>query len=90
MASLIKKIGTLLQKRQNERVLMFGNDGSGKTTLLYQLKLGTSVTAVPTIGYNLETVEHEKRDFTFWDVGGKLQASSEYLLKLIFGQGVRE
>ena len=36
-----------------------------------RLKLGTNVTTIPTIGFNLETVRHKKGiDFTFWDLGG--------------------
>jgi GTPase SAR1 family protein len=73
MASLIKGLGSLLRKRREERVMLFGNDGSGKTTLLYQLKLGQAITTIPTIGFNVETIEHEKREFMFWDVGGKLE-----------------
>lgn len=30
---------------------------SGKTTILYKLKLGEVVTTIPTIGFNVETVE---------------------------------
>jgi GTPase SAR1 family protein len=51
--------------------LILGNDAAGKTTLMYQLKLGTTVTTIPTIGFNVETIERGKRgDFTFWDIGG--------------------
>jgi len=42
--------------KKDKRVLMIGCDGSGKTTILYKLKLGEMVTAVPTIGFNVETV----------------------------------
>ena len=39
--------------------------------LFARLKLGASVTTIPTIGFNLETVRHKKGvDFTFWDPGG--------------------
>jgi hypothetical protein len=38
--------------------------------LLVQLKLGESVTTIPTIGFNVETVEHNQTSWTIWDVGG--------------------
>ena len=31
---------------------------AGKTTILYKLKLGEVVTTIPTIGFNVETVEY--------------------------------
>ena len=44
---------------------------SGKTTILYKLKLGEIVTTIPTIGFNVETVEYKNISFTVWDVGGQ-------------------
>ena len=53
------------------RILMVGLDGAGKTTVLYKLKLGEVVTTIPTIGFNVETVEYKNISFTVWDVGGQ-------------------
>jgi small GTP-binding protein len=39
--------------------------------LLYKLKLGDVITTIPTIGFNVETVEYKKLKFTMWDVGGQ-------------------
>ncbi|GBE59229.1 ADP-ribosylation factor [Babesia ovata] len=50
---------------------MVGLDASGKTTILYKLKLGEVVTTIPTIGFNVETVEYKNISFTVWDVGGQ-------------------
>jgi len=50
---------------------MVGLDAAGKTTILYKLKLGEIVTTIPTIGFNVETVEYKKINFTVWDVGGQ-------------------
>ncbi|NXG75209.1 ARF5 factor, partial [Baryphthengus martii] len=44
---------------------------AGKTTILYKLKLGEIVTTIPTIGFNVETVEYKNICFTVWDVGGQ-------------------
>lgn len=48
-----------------------GLDAAGKTTILYKLKLGEIVTTIPTIGFNVETVEYKNIQFTVWDVGGR-------------------
>jgi len=53
------------------RILMVGLDAAGKTTILYKLKLGEIVTTIPTIGFNVETVEYKNIKFTMWDVGGQ-------------------
>mmetsp|Transcript_35003 Transcript_35003/g.68112 ORF Transcript_35003/g.68112 Transcript_35003/m.68112 type:complete len:181 (-) Transcript_35003:151-693(-) len=53
------------------RILMVGLDAAGKTTVLYKLKLGEVVTTIPTIGFNVETVEYKNINFTVWDVGGQ-------------------
>jgi len=50
---------------------MLGLDAAGKTTLLYILKLGEIQTIIPTIGFNVETVEFRNLKFTVWDVGGQ-------------------
>ncbi|KAM7002207.1 ADP-ribosylation factor 4-like [Tautogolabrus adspersus] len=60
----------LFGKRQM-RILMVGLDAAGKTTILYKLKLGEIVTTIPTIGFNVETVEYKNISFTVWDVGGQ-------------------
>jgi ADP-ribosylation factor protein 1 len=53
------------------RILMVGLDAAGKTTVLYKLKLGEIVTTIPTIGFNVETVQYKNINFTVWDVGGQ-------------------
>ena len=50
---------------------MVGLDAAGKTTILYKLKLGEVVTTIPTIGFNVESVEYKNINFTVWDVGGQ-------------------
>ena len=44
----------------------------GKTTILYKIKLNETVSTIPTIGFNVETVTPVKGvSFTVWDVGGQ-------------------
>jgi ADP-ribosylation factor protein 1 len=50
---------------------MLGLDGAGKTTILYNLKMGEVVMTVPTVGFNVETVEYRGVTFQVWDVGGQ-------------------
>ncbi|KAK4672608.1 Arf GTPase arf1 [Podospora pseudopauciseta] len=57
--------------KKEMRILMVGLDAAGKTTILYKLKLGEVVTTIPTIGFNVETVEYANIQFTVWDVGGQ-------------------
>ena len=38
------------KKEKVMRLLMLGLDAAGKTTILYKLKLGETVTTIPTIG----------------------------------------
>jgi len=66
-SKLLDRIGT----KKDCRILMVGLDAAGKTTTLYKLKLGEVVTTIPTIGFNVETVEYKSINFTVWDVGGQ-------------------
>lgn len=50
---------------------MLGLDAAGKTTILYQLKLNSIVNTIPTIGFNVESVEYKNLNLTIWDVGGQ-------------------
>merc|ERR1712207_32780 len=65
------KVFARLFSKQEMRILMVGLDAAGKTTILYKLKLGEVVTTIPTIGFNVETVEYKNLSFTVWDVGGQ-------------------
>jgi ADP-ribosylation factor protein 1 len=68
--SLSNLLGSLIG-RKTVRMVMVGLDGAGKTTILYKMKLGEIVTTIPTIGFNVETVEYKNLKFTMWDIGGQ-------------------
>merc|ERR1739843_60030 len=70
MGIFSKVFGKLMGKHEM-RILMVGLDAAGKTTILYKLKLGEVVTTIPTIGFNVETVEYKNINFTVWDIGGQ-------------------
>ena len=71
MGGLLSKAFAGLIGKKDVRILMVGLDAAGKTTILYKLKLGEIVTTIPTIGFNVETVEYKNISFTVWDVGGQ-------------------
>lgn len=71
MGLTISSVLTRLFGKKQMRILMVGLDAAGKTTILYKLKLGEIVTTIPTIGFNVETVEYKNISFTVWDVGGQ-------------------
>ena len=69
--SFAKVFSKIFGGKKEMRILMVGLDAAGKTTILYKLKLGEVVTTIPTIGFNVETVEYKNISFTVWDVGGQ-------------------
>eukprot|EP00894_Picocystis_sp_ML_P002066 jgi/Pico_ML_1/52583/g3266.t2 len=71
MGLTVSRIFARLFSKKEMRILMVGLDAAGKTTILYKLKLGEIVTTIPTIGFNVETVEYKNISFTVWDVGGQ-------------------
>jgi len=71
MGGSFGKLFKRLFSTKDMRILMVGLDAAGKTTILYKLKLGEIVTTIPTIGFNVETVEYKNINFTVWDVGGQ-------------------
>ncbi|KAI3980548.1 hypothetical protein MKX01_025113 [Papaver californicum] len=71
MGMAISRLVRMLFAKRDMRILMVGLDAAGKTTIIYKLKLGEIVTTIPTIGFNVETVEYKNVSFTVWDVGGQ-------------------
>ena len=71
MGGFFAKALEKIMGKQEMRILMVGLDAAGKTTILYKLKLGEVVTTIPTIGFNVETVEYKNIEFTVWDIGGQ-------------------
>ena len=60
-----------LSGKEEMRLLMLGLDAAGKTTMLYKMHLGETVNSLPTIGFNVETIEYKNIKMTVWDVGGQ-------------------
>ncbi|GFR97482.1 ADP-ribosylation factor 1 [Elysia marginata] len=74
MGQIVSRISNALTSftTQDAQVLMLGLDGSGKTTILYKVRLDETVHAVPTMGFNIETLTPiNGLTFTVVDVGGE-------------------
>merc|ERR1712146_40532 len=71
MGLSFSRVWELLLSKKDVRILMVGLDAAGKTTVLFKLKLGEVITTIPTIGFNVETVEYKNLKFTVWDIGGQ-------------------
>lgn len=71
MGGAVSRLAKKLFPKNGVRIVMVGLDASGKTTILYKLKLGDIVATIPTIGFNVETIEYKNIRFTVWDVGGQ-------------------
>ena len=54
--------GSLFGKKE-VRILILGLDNAGKTTILYRLQIDEPVTTVPTIGFNVETLQYKNIKF---------------------------
>ncbi|XP_076451354.1 uncharacterized protein LOC143287294 [Babylonia areolata] len=65
------QLWTRLFKHRDVRILLLGLDSAGKTTILYRLKLEEVVTTVPTIGFNVESIQYRDLHFTAWDIGSR-------------------
>ena len=70
-ASLQTSIPCCRKTRKTYKLLFHGIDSSGKTTLLYMLKLGEVVNTIPTIGFNVESIEIQGHELVAWDIGGR-------------------
>ncbi|KAG2376576.1 ADP-ribosylation factor 1 cold-induced protein [Vigna angularis] len=84
MGLTFTKLFSRLFAKKEMRILMVGLDAAGKTTILYKLKLGEIVTTIPTIGFNVETVEYKNISFTVWDVGGQDKDELREAVLLVF------
>ncbi|KAJ0789476.1 putative small GTP-binding protein [Helianthus annuus] len=70
MGQSFTKLFSFMFKKE-VKIMMFGLHSAGKTTILYNLKLGKIVTTVPTIGFNVETLEYKNISFSVWDFGAQ-------------------
>ncbi|CAL4164434.1 unnamed protein product [Meganyctiphanes norvegica] len=75
MDYLLNKLSGAFCHRKEYRIIMVGLRESGKTCILYKLVSGEFPTTIPTIGLNVERVDHGDLHLEIWDIGyggGKL------------------
>lgn len=72
MGSLFSNLLAAMSRVKESRILILGLDNAGKTTVLYKWRSPKRVIrTMPTIGFNVETFQHENVEFTMWDLGGQ-------------------
>ncbi|XP_073698201.1 ADP-ribosylation factor-like protein 11 [Garra rufa] len=67
-------MGAMTSKRfkKTPQVLLMGLDSAGKSTLLYMQQRGVAMETSPTVGFNVATVQLDKKtSLSVWDVGGQ-------------------
>ena len=76
MSALMQALRARFLGRDECRVIVVGLDGCGKTTIVHRLKHGAldDSEIIPTVGFNVECVEHKKMIFSLWDLGGAQDA----------------
>eukprot|EP01006_Ploeotia_vitrea_P039960 TRINITY_DN66392_c9_g1_i12.p1 TRINITY_DN66392_c9_g1~~TRINITY_DN66392_c9_g1_i12.p1 ORF type:complete len:190 (+),score=101.51 TRINITY_DN66392_c9_g1_i12:98-667(+) len=71
MGNFFAKVWDKFSGVKDCRIVMIGLDAAGKTTILYKFKIGETLTTMPTIGFNCETLSYKNVNMTMWDVGGQ-------------------
>ncbi|XP_028092218.1 ADP-ribosylation factor-like protein 2 [Camellia sinensis] len=68
MGIVFTRLFSSLFGNKEARILVLGLDNAGKTTILDQLQMGEVVFIIPTIGFNVETVQYNNIKFQVWDL----------------------
>ncbi|KAK4392641.1 ADP-ribosylation factor 1, partial [Sesamum angolense] len=71
MGIVFTRLFSSLFGNKEARILVLGLDNAGKTTILYRLQMGEVVSTIPTIGFNVETMQYNNIKFQVWDLGGQ-------------------
>ena len=74
-STIVKSPLSLITGQKKLRLLVLGLDCAGKTTILYKLKLGETITAVPTLGFSVEYLEYKNMTINCFDLGGSDRAT---------------
>lgn len=71
MGVVISRAWRKLFGSERSKIVIIGLNNAGKTTILYKLHLGQVILTQPTIGSNVEEVQHDNISFQCWDLGGQ-------------------
>ena len=74
MGSILSQMWTKLSRLgrgdMQFKIVIVGMNNAGKTTILYKLALNEVIVTEPTIGSNVEEVQHRNLKLQVWDLGG--------------------
>lgn len=68
LSNFITNLTSNFTSKKQYRVLLLG--WPGKTSFVYWNKLKEEIPSIPTIGFNVETIQVNNIEYTLWDVGG--------------------
>uniref|UniRef100_A0A8C5DYH8 ADP-ribosylation factor-like protein 2 n=1 Tax=Gouania willdenowi TaxID=441366 RepID=A0A8C5DYH8_GOUWI len=68
---LLTILKQMKQKEREIRLLILGLDNAGKTTIVKKFNGEDVSTISPTLGFNIQTLEHRGYKLNIWDVGGQ-------------------
>ena len=71
MGGFFTKLWDRMVGPKERGVAIIGLDAAGKSSILYQMKLGEVIATIPTIGFNVETLQYKNITMTAWDIGGQ-------------------
>jgi GTPase SAR1 family protein len=72
MGNIFGNLFTGLFGEQEIKTIMLGLDFSGKTTILFKMKYGVMVHTIPTMSFNIDTVEYMHVKFNIMDICSKI------------------
>lgn len=71
LSKLMGKLQSIGKRDQQYKIIIVGMNNAGKTTILYKLSLDEVVVTEPTVGSNVEEVQHKNLKLQVWDLGGQ-------------------
>ena len=71
LSSMWNKLSSLGRGDMQFKIIIVGMNNAGKTTILYKLALDEVIITEPTIGSNVEEVQHQNLRLQVWDLGGQ-------------------
>eukprot|EP01063_Lacrimia_lanifica_P023155 TRINITY_DN30652_c0_g1_i1.p1 TRINITY_DN30652_c0_g1~~TRINITY_DN30652_c0_g1_i1.p1 ORF type:complete len:183 (+),score=65.63 TRINITY_DN30652_c0_g1_i1:93-641(+) len=88
MGLVISKVWNKFFGNKDFKIVIIGLSNAGKTTILYSLALGEVVVTQPTIGSNVEEIQHKNINLVCWDLGGQESLRPDWGLYYLDTQAV--
>ena len=71
LSQIWNRLSSLGRGDMQFKIIIVGMNNAGKTTILYKLALDEVIVTEPTIGSNVEEVQHQNLRLQVWDLGGQ-------------------